>query len=369
MTVGMLPYKRLQLLTYLEDWITQPTFDLLQICRLLGILENHTKYARWARCWYFALQNSVRTALHVRYQIISRRYRKQQREVFFLRNLPLSLRERLDSLIARDRAKLIWSTHQRFAVDDLMKASLQQLLSYVRDVDTPWETPLGMIIPREPHFFSRGDASFLGGGAYCPRLCFWFDLGWSATTLHGIHNIPPSADGYVHINALEFIVVIVQLSAIKVRLESAQSCSKYFPDGVHDIPVWLGETDNSVSKSWENRATAKTSQGQGLVSVYAELLRCTRVHTQCQHLAGELNVIADDISRNDFSLPSPLRCEQVFLKHPSIKNLDYFLPSPELLQLLTSRLYSKHNPVPCVLPQVLGQFVPAGCTTFGSVVL
>jgi hypothetical protein len=52
-----------------------------------------------------------------------------------------------------------------------------------------------------------------------------------------------------------------------------------------------------------------------------------------------------------------------------IASLDYFQPTPELLRLLTLRLYSRHIPVPCVLPTVLGHFVPAGYTTFGSVSL
>ena len=166
-------------------------------------------------------------------------------------------------------------------------------------------------------------------------------------------------------------MIILQLAAIRVRLDSLAygSVSDFFPNGKPHIPVWLGETDNSVSKSWENRATARTSQEQGLVSVYAELLRTTLVHTQCRHLAGIDNVVADDISRNDFSLSSPERCSQLFQKHPSLGSLDYFLPSRELLRLLELRLYSKLNPVPCVLPTDLGRFVPAGCTTFGTVTI
>jgi hypothetical protein len=227
---------------------------------------------------------------------------------------------------------------------------------------------LGMIIPRDPHFWSRGDASLVGGGAYCPGLCFWFDIGWSPRVVRGVRHAKPNSPDYVHINALEFAIIILQLAAIKARLDNAtnQESTGFFPLGRPDIPVWLGETDNTVALSWENRATARTSQGQGLVSVYAELLRTSFIHTQCKHLSGILNTVADDISRNDFSLSGPDRCLQLFRKHPSLGSLDYFQPSPELLQLLTSRLYSKPSLAPCVLPTVLGQFVPAGCTTFGS---
>ena len=370
LSVGMLPYKRDQLLLLLKDWLSKKTYDILELAHLLGVLENHTKYARWARCWYFALQNCARRILHTRHQILIRRYKRNQRELYFDKQLPRHLKDRVGSLVARDKAMLLWSTRQRFTVDPVMLSSITQLLTYVEDNDSPWEVPLGLIIPREPHFWSRGDASLTGGGAYCPGLRFWFDIIWSPKTAKGT-RLRPSQPGYVHINSLEFIVVILQLAAIRTRLDAmaAGEANLYFPAGVPHIPVWFGETDNSVSCSWENRATARTSQGQGLVTVYAELLRTTLVHTQCRHLAGVDNVVADDISRNDFSLPSDLRCSQLFLKHPSLRSLDIFLPSPILVQLLISLLYSEPVSVPCSLPTVLGRFEPAGCTTFGSVFL
>ena len=289
----------------------------------------------------------------------------------FTRQLPPSLLNRVDTLIARDHAQLLWSTRQRFVVDDVLLEAVHQLLAYVESSESPWEVPLGMIIPRDPHFWSRGDASLVGGGAYCPGLRFWFDISWGPRVLHGVREAKPGSGGYVHINALEFIIIILQLAAIKTRLESITLLDTlvYFPAGRPAIPVWLGETDNSVSKSWESRATARTSQGQSLVSVYAELLRTSFVHTQCKHLAGVLNTVADDISRSEFSLHSHHRCTQLFRKHPLIASLDYFQPSPGLLQLLTSRLFSRRNLGPCVLPTVLGLFVPAGSTTFGSVSL
>jgi hypothetical protein len=63
-------------------------------------------------------------------------------------------------------------------------------------------------------------------------------------------------------------VIILQLAAIKTRLDSATplDCATFFPSGRPDIPVGLGETDNTVSKSWESHATARSSQGLGLVS-------------------------------------------------------------------------------------------------------
>jgi hypothetical protein len=172
----------------------------------------------------------------------------------------------------------------------------------------------------------------------------------------------------VHINALEFIVLILQLAAINTRCRDMPPAiaTRLFPLGLPDIPVWLGRTDNMVSKSWESKASATGRQGQSLLSVYSELLRTTRVATQCTHVSGVTNIVADDISRNDFSSPFQLRRQQLFATHPSLTCLDYFLPSPALIQLLTSKLYSAPAPIPCVLPKILGHFVPADCTTLSS---
>jgi hypothetical protein len=119
-----------------------------------------------------------------------------------------------------------------------MLNAVGHLLSYVESTDTPWKVPLGMIVPRDPHFWSQGDASLLGGGAYCPGLRFWFNIGWSLKVLHGVRQVKPSSPGFVHINVLEFIVIILQLAAIKTRLATmtTEEESIYFPLGRPNLP-------------------------------------------------------------------------------------------------------------------------------------
>ena len=104
LSVGLLPHKLSQLLELLEAWMARATYGLLDIAHLLGVLENHTKYARWARCWCCALQNAVRRALQARYHIVMRRFNRQQREIQLRRELPGSMIGRLDALIMRDQA-------------------------------------------------------------------------------------------------------------------------------------------------------------------------------------------------------------------------------------------------------------------------
>ena len=372
LTVGMLPHKRTELLQTLETWVTKPSYDLPEIASLLGLLDNHTKYASWARSWYFSLQNSVRTALSQRYSILRRRqHHFAAQATSFRRALPSHLAKRVSGLVAREKARLIWSTRQRFQLTAMDRGALSILLAYLRDTTSPWDVPLGLIVPRRPNILSQGDASFLGGGAHCPTLEFWFDVIWSPPVTTGLRYRKPSHPGFVHINCLEYLVVLLQHAAIVVRLAEATPAqlSRWFPSGTPHLPYWLGDCDNMVSTHWDHAMSARGVPGQNLVGVASELKRQFPLRAETKHLPGEENVVADAISRNDFSLPFPSRSTQLFAKHPSLATWDFFLPSPGLLQLLSSRLFSGPAQAPCVLPTVLGRFVPAGSTTLSSPVI
>lgn len=371
LTVGMLPYKRDALLALLVSWTHMTSFTLQEVAQLLGTLDNHTKYARWARCWYFTIQNVVRQCLNQRYYALSRLHNRFQRiESNLCNSLPTPLRHRLATLVAREKASFLWHNRSTFTIPPPMLTCLRILLEYIQSTPNPWEVPIGMIIPREAHFVSTGDASFVGCGGSCPQLQFWFDLPWTTSTMEAVRK-RPSAPGFIHINDLEFITLILMLAAINERLASLPVAveATCFPNGIPNIPVWLGYTDNLVSRAWEVKATATSRRGQALIGVYSALLQTSNIHTMSHHIKGVDNVVADDISRNDFSLPPSLRLPQLFAKHPSLASFDYFQPSQPLLQLLTSKLFSEPEPQLCVLPKPLGHFVPAGCTTFISLSL
>jgi hypothetical protein len=290
---------------------------------------------------------------------------QQAREAHILSQLPPSLTRRLAPLMARERASFLWTSRCSFQLSPESRTCITTLLHYVTASPNPWETHLALVVPRLPHFDSYGDASTShGGGAFCTGLQFWFDIAWSPRVLSGC-KLRPTAPGYVHINSLEFIVLLLQLAAVIVRLRTLTPAQRrqFFPNGVPAFPVWMGNADNTVSLSWESRATAKSPQGQGLLFVYSELLRTSGLHTCSQHVAGIANICADDISRNDFSLPFSARLGQLLARHPSLSTFDYFLPSPSLLRLLGSRLFSESPAVPTVLPRTLGVIVPAGSTT------
>jgi len=197
----------------------------------------------------------VRTILHGRYKIISRVFNRSGRTATLRRQLPATLLSRLHSILARDKAQLLWATKQRHAATPEIRASLLHLLAYTTNSSDPWDVPLGLIVPRDHHVSSRGDASFAGGGAYCSAFHFWLDVVWSRRTVKGATRTKPASDGCVHINTLEFIVVILQFAAIITQLEDCKqgltNFSVYFPNGAPDIPVWLAESDNMLSVAWE----------------------------------------------------------------------------------------------------------------------
>jgi hypothetical protein len=231
--------------------------------------------------------------------------------------------------------------------------------------------PIGLIIPRDPLAESKGDASGLGGGAYCEQLAYWFDVTWSERVRAGI-ALPSSAPGFVHINSTEFVVVLLQLVAFTVRLETLAVDRRtiLLPGGIPAYPILLCFTDNTPAEAWANKVTSKSPQGQPLIGVLAALLRARPIGLNTHHIAGTENILADFISRpTHFALSHSDRSEQIYRKHASARTLDYFLPSPELLQSLSCLLSSAPTLDLPSLPKNLGRFVPAGSTILCSPVI
>ncbi len=126
LSVGMLPYKRTALSELLLSWLQRSSFSLPDIANLIGILEFHTRYARWARCWYFAVQNTARRILHQRFYALKRlQNRFRAREVELRAVLPGPMLDRLSSIVAREKALFLWNSRVTFTVtqdlqDDVM---------------------------------------------------------------------------------------------------------------------------------------------------------------------------------------------------------------------------------------------------------
>ena len=183
--------------------------------------------------------------------------------------------------------------------------------------------------------------------------------------IHRAKQLKPSDPRYIHINCLEFAVVILQLAATIVLFQDAApgALAQHFPNGVPAYPILLSWTDNTASKGWANKVTTRSKRGQYLLGIYAKLLHLHDVGINCDHIAGEKNILADFISRpTHFGLSHAQQAEQIFQQHSFMRTWSYFLPSPDFLQNLRCNLLAEPWPGRPKIPKTLEQFVIAGYT-------
>lgn len=353
--------KRTALADLLATWITKKDYSILEAAELHGKLADASRANRKGRAMFFAFQNALRRSLHARFNQIRGYYKRVSKTHHFRAQLPKHLHCRVDSLIARDMATLLWSSKSRTPISVPVRYELRQLHTHMANFAIPWEMCIAHTVPRDAQFTSIGDACLNGGGAYCDVLEFWFDIIWSDTTRSALHSKS------LHINVMEFIVVILQLAAVITLAEEPNThepLRKLFPTGIPALASLLIRTDNSPSQNWAHKVSAKSEKGQLFVSVYADLLERTSLAVHCNHIAGNLNDLADFISRPPLPLPLPShRHQQIFTKAPRLAFFRYFHPSPELLSLLASRLFIEQWQESPPLPKSLGHFAAADSTT------
>jgi hypothetical protein len=364
MTVEVLDYKRDQLTAQLDEWLapTRQTFSLKDASTLLGTLEHVTRFLQWARPLMFTLQNALHTSLIRRYHFVKRNGRIERARDSLQRQLPRSLHYRLSSLLAREQAQFMWHSNAKCSLTNDCRADLRIFRHFLQDPSVSWATPIAALVPRTPHYHLYGDASRLAGGAYCMRLRFWFIINWSTEVRVGLDK-RQSDHGFVHINSLEFIVLVLQVAAASVALSDPTFMQGHKKP---TFPILQVFSDNTSAKAWTNKFSTKSEVGQNLLRFYAALLRDASFGVNCEHIAGVDNGLADFLSRPthpDVTFSSHI--EQLFRKHPSMKNWHFFLPSPELLQLLHSLLFTKPLTGLPLLPKMLGQFVPASSISSG----
>jgi hypothetical protein len=365
MTVGLLPYKRDQTIEIIEPWLTTPTFTLLQGAELCGKLESASTCNRWIRPYFFSVQNTIRAVLTTKWKSVQGYYTRMGIDKVKARyGLPKHLERRLIPLIARDKALLLWHSKSIFATPVHVQKDLALIQGWLRDPTVKWERSIAHWIPRDPTFISAGDASQVAGGALTEELKFWFDVYWSDRVRRGC-KLPPSDPGFIHINVLEFIVVLIQLAACIVALETGYAtsvCGTVLPAIPH-LLVW---TDNWASKSWANRVTTSSRTAQPLLGILSSLLQRSNIGFESAHIAGVENDGPDFISRPDRASEPALthfhRAQQILTNDKRLTSWAFFRPSHTFTSLLESMLFSGRWAVPPSLPKNLGHFEPTVST-------
>ena len=323
--------KRQSITDILAQWLPRTQCTLLEAAKLHGILTDASRASRTGRASFFSFQNAMRRAIWQRYHQVKGYYQRHHRRQHFASLLPENLHGRLESLTSREMAALLWKSNTLISLSEAVLFELHQLYSHLADTNRPGSISIAHIIPRDAQFTSLGDACGTGGGAFCHKLQYWFDIVWTPATRSAF------LAGDIHINILEFIVVIIQLVACITRAEQSGN-----PFRIQPLSKVLIRTDNSPTRNWAHKASAKSERGQLLVSVYTALLDRTTLTVDCDHIAGVENNLVNFISRPPLDTnPYSVRCEQIYLQEPKLKSYSYFRPTADFLSLLVSRLSTK----------------------------
>ena len=351
--------KRTALTDLLATWLTKAQCTLLEAATLHGtLLANASKAYRPGRALFFGFQNALRRAIQNRYHQVKGYYNRDKQTKILSAQLPKDLHTRLDNLIARDIAALLWRTKTKIDIPKPVSHELQQLHALLNNPTINWSISIGHVIPRDAQFTSLGDACGTGGGAFCHELKYWFDILWSPRVRKAFDT------GTIHINLLEFAVVLIQLAAAITRSEEPIPIVAMPP-----LSKLLIRTDNSPSKNWAHKVSAKSERGQLLVSLYAAMLTRTELTVECNHVAGIDNNLADFISRPPELISHADRCQQIFQMEPRLKSYNFFRPNQELSSYLESRLFTEHWQESPPLPKLLGRFETVDCITSCSVII
>lgn len=369
--ISLPQYKRDQLIERLQHWLHKDTFTLLEAAELCGVLINTSLSCRWGPITFFALQNEFRRILGARYHAVSGYFRRIGKHQALEKELPAALAKRVTPLLAREQARFMYNSKASCKLTPAIVCELRWLHDYLSNPSNAWSIAIGHVVPRTPSFTIAGDASLLAGGAITHDLEFWFDIHWSSETRRRI-KLPPSDPNYVHINALEYVVQLLQLVAVVALLE--EGLPQYLIDKlpgrvVPPLPILLTHTDNKTSRRWYSRVTSRSLSGQNLVKLEGVLLQRTDLGIQCDWIPVVHNSEPDTISRPDPSLSSTHWYQQMFQLMPKLQSYRYFRPSPELLSAIQSRLYTAQWLAPPDLPKKLGRFEVGVSTTLSSAIL
>ena len=359
--------KRRALQEMLEEWIQKDNCSILEAATLHGTLADASRANRQGRTLFFGFQNALRRTIQQRFNQVRGYISRQGKTKKYTAELPKHLHHRIDSMIARDMAAMLWSHKVKIPLPPSVINELKHVHSLIANPTYKWEMQIGHVIPRDAQFTSIGDACLTAGGAFCDELEFWFDILWSTKTKQAIANKT------IHINVMEFTIVILQLAAVITIMEEPNlqpTVAKNFPTGIPSLAKLLIRTDNSPSQNWAHKVSSRSEKGQHMVHLYAALLERTTLAVACNHISGKTNSLADFISRPPTHLPSPaFRHKQIFAKEPRLASYRYFRPHPELLSNLESKLFSEQWNATTILPKSLGQFEAAGYTTSSFVTL
>ena len=365
MTVQLSPRRAEKIITYIaqEGWLSpNHKATIRQIATITGLLDSACEFFPWGRAQLLVLYDLLRTVIKATYGTKRALDRVYKRKRLTQRLMPTELQFRLRWLEHKWLAQDMWNRKSLIPIPDAARHCLTSIHTYIK-ADNPWEQPIGHIVARVPDATSFTDASHTAIGVTIPRLRVWCILPYTAA-LHARIKL-----GLVHINALEFVGVLL---AYIMALER----HKARPQDFNPTPVIRAMCDNTSANAWWKKMSTHSTMGQNLIKLYAEYQLLAPVCSVAEHIKGVDNVVADNISRPEglfspnlspasiSSTPFPTLVRQVCLHYRDKKHWDLFLPSAELLSSLNSQLSTASSWERPKKPRKSGRFVPVASTFF-----
>ena len=223
-------------------------------------------------------------------------------------------------------------------IDDL------RMLDASFDRDDVWKRSIGLLIPREPCAEPTGDASPSGLGGYCTWDNYMWRLSAADLRAYGI-KVPTQEeldrsrttavnyDEKVHINILEFVVIIINI-LFSLTFQRRHPERRDF--------VYNPKTDNTSALSWIRYSGKRVNP---VVSNLSRLLinlalYCPQTLILGEHIPGRLNGPADALSR---PLEFPTWASVIEQHSATLEGLTAYQVPPVWLSTIATLLSSKRT--------------------------
>jgi hypothetical protein len=102
-------------------------------------IPNASRANRKGRTMFIAFQNALRRSLYQRFHQLRGFYKRNDKAHHFKSQLPKHLLCRLDSMISRDMASLLWSTKSSTQLTPPVRFELQRHHEHMANFSIPWE--------------------------------------------------------------------------------------------------------------------------------------------------------------------------------------------------------------------------------------
>ena len=235
-----------------------------------------------------------------------------------------------------EAAKMVHSCDKPHYINKTLKEELHLILRVLKCKRLKKRTPIAHLVSRDPSAKAWQDSCLFAAGGFSIRMQFWWYIEWPQSiqkyTLRYLRN---NKDGkLISINVLEYAALIINYSASYHYWHT-------HPDPADPYPLVLLYGDNAASESWMVKACNTSMIGRALSRLQCAMMINNNVAVQTDHVATEINVIADAISRIKRESDSMRHFETLLQDYPQLAGCRRFQPSAELILLITDAISQK----------------------------